>query len=427
MAAESGVRIRFGSGAHAAWLLPAVVGAILHVGTALLRLGTFIPYPRLLDFASFYAGAWALRQGLSPYRWGPELESLQRALGLTFPLPNSPPAWLLFVAPLTWLPFRAAAWLWLALLLAAIALCAHWMADLAGWRGGQASALALLGVLSFGPVMLSLTLGQAAPLLLLAALACGRSLERRGQAPAMALWLAAVAAKLFPLAWAGAWLARRRWALLAGAALGVALLAVLPAAVSPGASAQYLAYLPQQAGHFAEQALLDDQSLPPWLQRLGAAGTYAAPGLDPSQLQPVTWPGVGGDPSVWRSLGLALSALLSAAGGWVAWRLGRRSREAAFYLWVLCCLLPIPHMERYNLVLLLPGMAWLWGQGRRGVAAWAYLLAGLSRLTHLWARALPWPWAALAAGWGLYAVLVLAAALAREVLCSGAVPVLREA
>lgn len=39
------------------WAILGVAGALIHFGTALLRLNTFFPYPNLMDFAAFYAGA----------------------------------------------------------------------------------------------------------------------------------------------------------------------------------------------------------------------------------------------------------------------------------------------------------------------------------------------------------------------------------
>ncbi len=37
--------------------------AVVHVGTAVLRLGAFLPFPQSVDFSAFYAAAHALRQG----------------------------------------------------------------------------------------------------------------------------------------------------------------------------------------------------------------------------------------------------------------------------------------------------------------------------------------------------------------------------
>jgi len=66
-------------------------------------------------------------------------------------------------------------------------------------------------------------------------------------------------------------------------------------------------------------------------------------------------------------------------------------------------------MARYNHTLLLPAIAWLWGQGESGqrFAVVGYFLAGLARLTHLWVLLLPWPWGPLATGFGVMAVLTL--------------------
>ena len=69
----------------------------------------------------------------------------------------------------------------------------------------------------------------------------------------------------------------------------------------------------------------------------------------------------------------------------------------------------LPHVERYNHVLLLPALAWLWGQGgdMRLASAVAYGMLAISRLNHLWLIAFSYPWAPLLSGAGLGAALVV--------------------
>jgi hypothetical protein len=400
------------------WLIPGVAGLCLHLGTAVLRLGTFLPYPRLLDLASFYAGAQALRLGASPYAWGGTLDRLQRAIGVPFPLPNSPPAWLMLLSPLTCLPFPAAAWTWLSVLLLMLVASAWLLAALAGCRGPRERLAALIVVLSFGPVFLNLTLGQSGPIMLLAALVVGRSLlpEARG---ALAPLLSAVAAvtRLFPVTWLGVWPLLRRWRLFAASLGCLAALLVSTSVLAPRAGRDYwLRFLPQQASGYADEVSLDDQSLGALLFRLGRPQVYEVPGLSTTETRTVAWNAVAADPRILRLLGYLLAGGLVAAAALAVVRGAAAAPEGAFYLWVLCWLVPLPHMERYNLVLLLPAMAWLWARGQRSLVAVAYLLAGLSRLTHLWALALPWPWAPLASGCGLYATLLCGWAIAARLL-----------
>jgi hypothetical protein len=122
------------------------------------------------------------------------------------------------------------------------------------------------------------------------------------------------------------------------------------------------------------------------------------------------------------AVGLITTALLAALAGGVVlvWIRADRARhaEALFYLAVLYTLLPIPHMERYNHVIILPAMAWLWGQGEgyRPVAVVAYCLIALSRLNHLWAIIFGWPLGPLVTGTCTYAVLLLGGGIAHRVL-----------
>ena len=77
-----------------------------------------------------------------------------------------------------------------------------WLAELAGLRGPWALGAVCVGLLSFGPVFLNLTLGQSGLFLLVAALALGRSLQVatwRRRAMATTAFTLAVAAKLFPI------------------------------------------------------------------------------------------------------------------------------------------------------------------------------------------------------------------------------------
>jgi hypothetical protein len=76
---------------------------------------------------------------------------------------------------------------------------------------------------------------------------------------------------------------------------------------------------------------------------------------------------------------------------------------------LLFTLIFFPHMERYNHLIALPALAWLWSRGiwGRKIAIMGYALFALSRLNHIWVSVLPSGLAAVATGFGLFAVLLL--------------------
>lgn len=422
------------------WVWPAVAGLAVHALTAVLRLNVFWPYPDTPDFGAFYTQAWALRQGAPLYNWPATwVGELSAAQGLPAAVPpsNSLPLTAAFYLPFTLLPYPAAACLWLAAMLAVMAGCSVRLARLAGLGRGAAPWVCLLSVI-YGPTFLNLTLGQNAPLALLAALALGSAVVagvpgmgsdksgnggERGDPRGWARWAWAALAlmpplwlKLWPAAMAAVlplWRPRGR-----GLAVWAALLAALALNVValPEASRAYLGELfPGLWGQFAGAAGLEDQSLLAWLLRLTQPQEYTVSGLDVAVGHAVSWAPLLALPAGAVRVGIyALLAMVGAAAAVLALRAGAAEREGALYLWVLAVVLAAPHVERYNHVLLLPAMAWLWGRGGRGAVAAAVLLTGLARLTHLWALALPGSMAALFSGTGTLAALWLAVAMARR-------------
>ncbi len=186
------------------------LGAAIHVGTAVVRLGDVVHPARMKDFAGLYAAAWAMRHGLSPYTQLPA--DLLNTLRVEQQLAVAPspmlatPLWPWLFQPLTALSFPVAAWLWLVVLLVMAGWSAVSLARIAGCAARRDALVAAVLVGTFGPMVLSLTLGQSSPLLLVAALAVGRALHRgRLSGSALALWGLSVAAKLFPALWAVAW------------------------------------------------------------------------------------------------------------------------------------------------------------------------------------------------------------------------------
>jgi hypothetical protein len=399
---------------------------LIHLGTALLRLETFFPYPKLMDFAAFYAGAWAVRLGVSPYEWSAELlERLRAETGLSIypPTHHSPPLWAWLLQPLTFFAFPTAAIIWLLLLLAFIIWSAMALAQLAGYKGWKEKAVILFLAVTFGPVFLNLTLGQNGVFLLVAALIIGQALRVRTWITSLLAalaWVPAVGAKLSPLIWIGALPLLQRWRLFVLAILILLLVLGLASLLTPTASRDYwLRFLPERIFSYSEEVGIDDQSLVAWLDRLGRPHTFGVPGLSVTQQHTVIWsPPWSVDPHVIRLGGYFLVALLALIPIAALLRVGPAQAEGAFYLWVLYGLLIFPHTERYNHVLLLPAMAWLWSRGGPGrtLVILTYFLVGLSRLTHLWAILLPAPWGPLASGFGLYAVFLLGGGMAISLL-----------
>ncbi len=397
------------------WLFIGVLGLAIHLGSAMLRLNTFWPYPKLVDFGSFYGGALALAHQHSPYAPSSDFSRILVDAGLQIGISslNSFPVWPWMLRPAALLPFPLAAWLWLLLNLLILMWCTRELASLMRMTSFPSQIALYLVVLFFGPVMLTLTLGQSSILLLALALLIGRGLERSSLLREIitgVFWVAGVSTKLFPLLWLPGLFLLRRWRALITGITAIMALISLHAIFLPRLSQTYLlTYLPQRATRLSSGSL-DDQSLLAWLLRLTQPLTFQTPGLFAFQRQQLSWrPYMVVDPNViwWIAF-----TLLGIAGGWLSWRLWLSDEEQAtplFYLWALFVLLILPHTERYNHVLLLPAMAWLWGQGGRGIhfAILGYFLSGLARLTHLWVLILPWPLAPLATGFGVSAVLTL--------------------
>ncbi len=405
------------------WLFLICVGFAVHGGTALLRLSTFFPTPKLVDFASFYAGSWAIRRGESPYAFSEDLVTYLRLnMGLSTPLPtlNSFPIWPWLLQPLTFLNYPMAATVWLALLLGVLVWSTLALARIAGVTGWLQRSLLGVLVITFGPIVLSLTLGQSSTLLLATVLFVCDSFEIKSpviRLATLAAWIPAISTKLFPIGWLPIFLMRRQWQELILATMGVVLAVGLSFLLLPVVSRDYfLAFLPNQIGRFSADFGLDDQSLLAWLTRLGQSTTLQTPGWTVTETHLAQWtPPWDVAPELIQNLGygflVAIALAIAVRAGAVFVNKGRSALdlEIWFFLWVLFTLLPFPHTERYNHVLLLPALAWLWGQGALGrrYAVMGYFLTALSRLTHLWVLILPWPLAPVLTGSGVVAVLCL--------------------
>lgn len=411
-------------GLSGVWLNRAMWGFLLsglavHAGTAALRIGAFLPSPKLIDFAGFYAAAHALRQGLSPYALSPAWRDHLAATTRIFqtpPLVYNPLPWIWFLQPLTHVDYPIAAGLWLALNLCLLAGCIHYLFKLAALRDRWAQVLGVVVITTFGPVVLDLTLGQTSVALLAAMLVVGRTLSTTKHSVARGVRLALATAfaagiKLYPLAWLASLGASRRWreALFMGA--GVLLSLGSGFLISrPAYEMYWICHLPERLHTASLSVSMDDQSLAAWLQRMLLPQGYMVPSLYVSDRVRVVWqPPWTFEPGHIRLLANALALIVALGTLVLLARWGHSHPELSFYLWCTCLLVVLPHVERYNHVLLLPALAWLWGQGgdMRLASAVAYGMLAISRLNHLWLIALPYPWAPLLSGAGVAAALVV--------------------
>ncbi|MHB1319288.1 MAG: glycosyltransferase family 87 protein [Anaerolineae bacterium] len=410
------------------WALIVACALALHVGTAVLRMPTFFPSPQLLDFASYYAGAWSLRLGLTGAgQWQSVVSylAINEQLYLSPPAPYGPTAWQILLLPVTLLPYPAAAALWLALLVALCVWAHAKMMRVAGVSRARYVWLTLPLTLTFGPAFLNFTLGQSAPVLLVCVLVLGAAPRTRASTPKGALaifpailcWIAAIAAKLFPAVWLAPWLLARRWRdsaialLVCFAAFGAAYLA------QPVADREYWReLLPGRALLHATSPGIDDQSLAGFVGRLSRPSSYQVPGMSVEELREIVWEVPWRVPA-WASTGLSIATLglLGAVAAVFAWRSSESCPLRSVLLVVLYTLMLVPHMERYNHIVALPAIAWLLGRGLAGrrVAVAAYGLFALSRLNHLWVQ-FPFPFGPLASGFGLLAVLLLFVAMVKD-------------
>lgn len=397
-------------------------GAVIHFGTALLRLDSFWPVPALVDFSTIYSGAWAMRAGLSAYALSPELLAILQAQGLNQPPPGAfnPPFLYALFYPFTWLTYPQAAWAWVLLNLIFLGWITAELLRLGDIRGRRVGLLLYALVVTFGPTFLDLTLGQVSVLMLVALLLMGQRLENPSPASALIAGFAgmlAVTIKVYPLFWLGILPFLRRWSFLLASLLFLLLSFALPALWGPpGVLGEWAQFFQGRVLSASEIPGIDDQALTAWLDRIGRSETYGVPGISATTVEFIAWQLPWNfDPLALRLAGYALAGAIAAGVLLHIWRNRHSQPEAHFYLWVLVSLVVVPHIERYNHVLILPGMALLWGRGERArvVVCAVYFLVGLARLTHLWARILPAPWAPLITGSGLLGVLLLIAGLLR--------------
>jgi hypothetical protein len=396
------------------WAFLLLSAGVIHFGTAAVRINGF----HSVDFSSYYAAASSIRLDISPYPFSPELLAFlaeTQDMPEKVPLFNSPPLWAWLLQPLTVLPFPSAAALWL-LILAGIVICCHiLLAKNAGYGDWRIILATLPITVTFGPMFLNLTLGQNAAVILLSALIMGKAVRNRSRCFAalwIPSWIVAVAGKIFPVLWLACppFLKRPRAFIIASGLCVAAFggMAWLKPAVHDSYWKHFIINRAQLYGR--EGTGIDDQALSAYLNRIAKSGSFEFQGLAVHEKHRVIW-----DPP-WefsaRSIHRVSAAVVALLGIWMlySWiRSRNRDPEGELYSLILFTLIFFPHMQRYNHLLALPAMAWLWRRGSwgRNLTTGAYAVFALSRLNHAWAIYLPSTPASLASGFGLFGILML--------------------
>ena len=328
------------------------------------------------DFLNLYTGGCMAREGRFAQLHDPALQlAYERRIWpdakMLVPFVR-PHVYAAALAPLTWLPYRTAFWVWVGFQCAVLGACWRW-----AYRRFGPDAL-LWGALSL-PAALGIAHGQDSPLMLAAAVGAYSlaSHGRNARAGAVA-GLALIKFHLI-LLWPVAMLAARRWRMLAGfAATATVLAAVSFALAGPRGVTLYLAMLRNKD-----------------LERLSPTPEFMM--------------NVQG---LCASLGIASGWFLAAGTALVVALAALAIRRAPLWRWfsaaVIATLLAVPHVYNYDATLLwLP--IWLtlfhsqerWSRSAAALAAIPipYLMTLLDR-----------PWSAAAA----VCALLLLAALARE-------------
>ncbi|MDF1512255.1 MAG: glycosyltransferase family 87 protein [Anaerolineae bacterium] len=431
------------------WLLytAALAGFLIHGGTAILRLQSFFPVPKLIDFAAFYASASALSQGLSPYALSAQwLDALQTQKFLPFAPPAiyNPPLWPWLLQPIAELDYPAAAWVWLLfntgiLLWLSFCICTKLSAPNLDTQhvtdrvnllphirpvirqNSRSFIIISILIISFGPVFLDLSIGQTSILLLMLCVIIGFYTHRENNwaaelFTALSIALAAVT-KLYPIAWVPYLALTRKWKHLALSTAFTAAAFLSGFLLMPEVNREYWQhYLPHRLENATDHVSMDDQSLPAWLDRISRPHSYDVPGLNSGVRTQIVWKTRWAiDPQLLQIGSYILGVIFGIPVFYTLTSANAELDDGGFYLWVLYILAIFPHMERYNHVLLLPAMLWLWHKGQRSIVIAAYLLTAFSRLNHLWILVLPAPWGPLASGFGLFAVFILAWGIFKEI------------
>ena len=291
------------------WRLMVILLAVLYAGW----IATVLERDRTVDFYVYYLAAYGFEHGINMYAPPPGTwaELAARAGVARYETQYYyPPLTALLVWPLTVLPARLAAGVWL------VATAAAFM--MSGWLLGGSSRLAAgrtlaLGlVLGFVPALATLHAGQVNGLLLLTLAIAYVNLRRSHWGPGLGIGTG-VMLKLVPvahlayLAWRGRW----RTVLIGGASIAVLMLCSLPL-VGLGGVMAYLGPGVRQAPLSGLMPSGANQSLNGLVSRLALALQGAGYLNDAANVAQWTW--------------LALAAGLVGASAWLCWPGTRRSR-----------------------------------------------------------------------------------------------------
>lgn len=215
---------------------PLMIAALI-IGGSLLYAG-WIGYQyvrnQLFDFNLYYLAAYGLRQGVDVYALTRDFlggeatgwAALAAETGVIAYAPpyRYPPLTAQWVLPLTWLPYRTAGMIWLALSALAFMASAFWLGRLANRAYGV--GLAFLLLLLFVPMLTTLHAGQVNGFVLLALVLAVWGVHRGNS------WLAGIGValgallKLVPIVLVGYFFVRKLWAatLIAAGAIVLMLL-----------------------------------------------------------------------------------------------------------------------------------------------------------------------------------------------------------
>jgi hypothetical protein len=200
-----------------------------------------VPGARLHDFLNLYAGASLARDGVFAGMHSPDVQ-LQREREYDPQLKElvpfvRPPFYALFLAPLAWLPFGPAFWVWLGLQAAMLA--GTW-----AWAFRRWGSDALIFGSMYLPTALGIAHGQDCVLVLLIALGVYALADREQHfLSGVILGAGLIKFHLF-LLWPIMLLIQRRWRMLAGACAAVTAESLISLALAgPSGLAKYVALL----------------------------------------------------------------------------------------------------------------------------------------------------------------------------------------
>ena len=409
------------------WLAVFIVGLIIHMGTAILRLGSFFPPTQLTDFTAYYVGASLIHQGLSPYPWPSHyVNEFSKFWGLSYTpgaVPSTP-LWLVSMVPFSLISLPYSVTLWIALNFIILVYCHKSLLNMSGIKNNKILLLTFPLILTFGPSFLNFTIGQCGLLILLASVLIIEDLNNKSHSiriVSLSFWVLAIAAKIYPVIWIVSQFITRCKRNIVIMILSLCSSGLFFIIFYSEITKEYiLNFLPAQALHYSSDInTLDDLSVYGFARRLFSSGKVDFPTLSVHRIAQVNWHWPWNMPRI-VILMIAIVFLLAVAAFIVRRVLQSDSPNhiAVFIIVILFSVIVLPHMERYNQTLVIPALVWLWNSGnlqRQQTAILVYLLFGFSRLTHLWALFLPANIAILFSGIGVFAVLLLIYSVSAEI------------